>query len=172
VAVPDLPAPAVSIAAPAAGAPSSLHSIPRTDFTWLADTAALSTSAKRSTPQAFTAVKSTTNATSRPTATASVPSNSVGSAKAGATKPGKGDVVNRAVGRAEVQEAGAQKSEIQKQDGPKQRRSVAETAALVAEIQADEPTITLPDLAERLGISVSRLRAVRREAAQLEQAAA
>jgi Protein of unknown function (DUF2637) len=46
---------------------------------------------------------------------------------------------------------------------PRQRRPSAETAAMVARIQAQNPNITPAELAEQLGISQSRLRAVRRE---------
>ena len=47
---------------------------------------------------------------------------------------------------------------------PKQRRPVAETAALAARIEAERPDVTPAELAAQLGISTSRLRAVRREA--------
>jgi hypothetical protein len=47
--------------------------------------------------------------------------------------------------------------------GPRQRRPVAETAALAAAIEAVQPDATDADIARQLGISTSRLRAIRRE---------
>jgi hypothetical protein len=55
-------------------------------------------------------------------------------------------------------------------NAPRQRRPVAETAALAAQIEAERPDMTHAELAAQLGISTSRLRAVRREVA-LEPAA-
>ena len=54
------------------------------------------------------------------------------------------------------------------QRGPttKSRRSPAETVALAARIKAEQPTLTEAELAAELGISPSRWRTVRREAAQ------
>jgi hypothetical protein len=54
------------------------------------------------------------------------------------------------------------------QRGPttKSRRSPAETVALAARIKAERPTLTEAELAAELGISPSRWRTVRREAAQ------
>ena len=46
---------------------------------------------------------------------------------------------------------------------PQQRRPVAETAALAARIEAERPDVTPDELAAQLGISTSRLRAIRRE---------
>ena len=46
---------------------------------------------------------------------------------------------------------------------PRQRRPVAETAALAARIEAEQPDVTPTELAAQLGISTARLRAVRRE---------
>jgi hypothetical protein len=46
------------------------------------------------------------------------------------------------------------------------RRSPAETVQLAARIKAERPTITEAELATELGISPSRWRTVRREAAQ------
>ncbi|HEX2772332.1 MAG TPA: DUF2637 domain-containing protein [Micromonosporaceae bacterium] len=51
------------------------------------------------------------------------------------------------------------------------RRPVAETAALAAAIKADRPTVSEAELAQELGISTARLRAVRRQARELELAA-
>jgi hypothetical protein len=50
--------------------------------------------------------------------------------------------------------------------GPRSRRSPAETVALAARIKAEHPTITEAELAAELGISLSRWRTIRREAAQ------
>jgi Protein of unknown function (DUF2637) len=47
---------------------------------------------------------------------------------------------------------------------PRPRRPVAETAALAARIEAERPDVTPAELAAQLGISTSRLRAIRREA--------
>jgi hypothetical protein len=49
------------------------------------------------------------------------------------------------------------------------RRPVTETAALAAEIEATRPHATEADVAEALGITLSRLRAVRREAQARER---
>jgi hypothetical protein len=46
---------------------------------------------------------------------------------------------------------------------PRQRRPVAETAALAARIEAEQPDVKPHELAAQLGISTSRLRAIRRE---------
>lgn len=51
------------------------------------------------------------------------------------------------------------------------RRPVAETAALAAAIEADRPTVSEAEVAQELGISTARLRAVRRQARELELAA-
>ncbi|HEX7745708.1 MAG TPA: hypothetical protein VF462_10655, partial [Micromonosporaceae bacterium] len=51
------------------------------------------------------------------------------------------------------------------------RRPVAETAALAARIEADRPTVSEEELAQELGITTARLRAVRRQARELELAA-
>jgi hypothetical protein len=48
---------------------------------------------------------------------------------------------------------------------PRQRRPVAETIALAAQIEADRPDVTHAEIAAELGISTSRLRAIRREKA-------
>jgi hypothetical protein len=50
------------------------------------------------------------------------------------------------------------------QSAPRQRRPVLETAELAAAIKAMHPEISEADLAKQLGISATRLRAVRREA--------
>jgi hypothetical protein len=50
----------------------------------------------------------------------------------------------------------------------KSRRTPAETVALAARIKADRPDVTEAELAAALGISASRWRTVRREAAQSE----
>ena len=47
---------------------------------------------------------------------------------------------------------------------PRPRRPVAETAAMAAQIEAERPDVTPAELAAQLGISTSRLRAIRREA--------
>jgi uncharacterized protein DUF2637 len=52
---------------------------------------------------------------------------------------------------------------------PRQRRPVQETAELAAEIEAMHPEITETELARRLGISPTRLRAVRREAREVRR---
>lgn len=54
---------------------------------------------------------------------------------------------------------------------PRPRRPVAETAALAAAIEADRPHASDADVAEELGITLARLRAVRRQARDLELAA-
>lgn len=57
-------------------------------------------------------------------------------------------------------------------NAPRQRRPILETADLADEIEAMHPDITQTELARRLGISPTRLRAVRREARELRRAAA
>jgi hypothetical protein len=55
---------------------------------------------------------------------------------------------------------------------PRQRRPVAETAALAAEIEAQRPDATAADVAEELGITPARLRAIlRQQTRELELAA-
>ncbi|HET8681857.1 MAG TPA: DUF2637 domain-containing protein [Micromonosporaceae bacterium] len=56
--------------------------------------------------------------------------------------------------------------------GPRQRRPVAETAALAAAIEAAHPDITAAEVARQLGISTTRLRTIKRETRQLEPAGA
>lgn len=56
--------------------------------------------------------------------------------------------------------------------GPRQRRPVAETAALAAAIEAAHPDITAAEVAQQLGISTTRLRTIKRETRQLEPAGA
>jgi len=51
------------------------------------------------------------------------------------------------------------------------RRPAAETAALAAQIEAAYPEVSQTELAKRLGISPSRLRAIRREFRELEAVA-
>jgi hypothetical protein len=51
-----------------------------------------------------------------------------------------------------------------RQAAPRPRRPVTETAALAAELQAGRPGASEADIAQALGITTSRLRAVRREA--------
>jgi hypothetical protein len=48
----------------------------------------------------------------------------------------------------------------------KARRTTAETAALAARIRADRPGLAEAELAAMLGLSASRWRTIRREAAQ------
>jgi hypothetical protein len=60
--------------------------------------------------------------------------------------------------------AGANK----KGSAPKARRTPAETVALAARIKAERPDVTDTELAAELGISTSRWRTVRREAAQAD----
>jgi hypothetical protein len=55
---------------------------------------------------------------------------------------------------------------------PRQRRPVQETAELAAEIEAMHPEISHTELARRLGISATRLRAVRREAREVRRSGA
>jgi hypothetical protein len=55
-------------------------------------------------------------------------------------------------------------------DAPRQRRPVQETAELANEIEAMNPNISQTELAKRLGISPTRLRAVRREAREVRRA--
>lgn len=55
---------------------------------------------------------------------------------------------------------------------PRQRRPVQETADLAAEIEALNPEISQHELARRLGISATRLRAVRREAREVRRTGA
>jgi hypothetical protein len=50
---------------------------------------------------------------------------------------------------------------------PRQRRPAAETARLADEIEAMEPQITEAELASRVGVSVNRLRDIRRESARV-----
>jgi hypothetical protein len=54
---------------------------------------------------------------------------------------------------------------------PRQRRPVAETAALAEAIEATHPEISRSELARQLGISVGRLASVRRATRELERAA-
>jgi hypothetical protein len=58
-----------------------------------------------------------------------------------------------------------------RQASPRARRPVAETAALAAEIEATRPDATEADVAQQLGITTARLRAARRQAAELPLAA-
>ena len=55
---------------------------------------------------------------------------------------------------------------------PRQRRPIQETAELAAEIERMHPEISQTELAKQLGISPTRLRAVRREARELRRATA
>lgn len=55
---------------------------------------------------------------------------------------------------------------------PRQRRPVAETAELADAIEALNPDISQEELAKQLGVSVNRLRAIRREARDTRRAAA
>jgi predicted transcriptional regulator len=55
---------------------------------------------------------------------------------------------------------------------PRQRRPVQETAELADEIEAMHPEISQNELARRLGISATRLRAVRREAREVRRSGA
>jgi hypothetical protein len=57
-------------------------------------------------------------------------------------------------------------------NAPRQRRPIQETADLADEIEAMHPEISQTELARRLGISATRLRAVRREAREARRAAA
>ncbi len=50
---------------------------------------------------------------------------------------------------------------------PRPRRPVAETARLADEIEAMNPRITEAELANEVGVSVDRLRAIRRESARV-----
>jgi hypothetical protein len=52
---------------------------------------------------------------------------------------------------------------------PKQRRTAAETIALMTRIKAEKPETTDAELAAQLGISIARLRTVRRAAQQTPQ---
>jgi hypothetical protein len=58
-----------------------------------------------------------------------------------------------------------------RQQSSKVRRPVAETATLAAAIEAAHPDISQAELARQLGISPSRLRAIKRETRELERAA-
>ncbi|SDY46787.1 Protein of unknown function [Micromonospora pattaloongensis] len=58
-----------------------------------------------------------------------------------------------------------------KSGGARPRRPVAETAALAAAIEAERPHATEADVAQELGITPARLRAVRRQARELDLAA-
>ena len=60
-------------------------------------------------------------------------------------------------------QAAAARSAKPKAGAPRQRRPVAETAALAAAIEAVQPDATDADIARQLGISTSRLRTIRRE---------
>jgi hypothetical protein len=57
-------------------------------------------------------------------------------------------------------------------NAPRQRRPIQETADLADEIEAMHPEISQTELARRLGISATRLRAVRREAREARRASA
>lgn len=57
-------------------------------------------------------------------------------------------------------------------NAPRQRRPIQETADLADEIEAMHPNISQTELARRLGISPTRLRAVRREAREARRAGA
>jgi hypothetical protein len=68
------------------------------------------------------------------------------------------------------QEAGAPGSaDPQPPAEKRQRRPVAETAALASAIEAMHPDMSQTELARQLGISPSRLRAIRREVRELER---
>ncbi|MGE5829275.1 MAG: DUF2637 domain-containing protein [Micromonosporaceae bacterium] len=54
-------------------------------------------------------------------------------------------------------------------NAPRQRRPVQETAALADAIEAMHPNISQTELARQLGISATRLRAVRREAREIRR---
>ncbi|MFC7545546.1 DUF2637 domain-containing protein [Plantactinospora sp. GCM10030261] len=95
---------------------------------------------------------------------------------AGAT--GARPTATRATARAEPATAGAEPAATRARSGgqvpakpSRPRRPVAETAALAAQIEADRPDLTEADLAQELGITLSRLRAVRRQARVPELAA-
>jgi len=94
----------------------------------------------------------TPTATRQPRA-ATTGKTSAGRAHSGITARGAGPARN-----------GASSSRTEK--GTKARRSPAETVALAARIKAERPEITEAELATTLGISASRWRTVRREAAQ------
>jgi hypothetical protein len=53
---------------------------------------------------------------------------------------------------------------------PRQRRPIQETAELADAIEAMHPEISQSELAKQLGISPTRLRAVRREAREIRRA--
>jgi hypothetical protein len=55
---------------------------------------------------------------------------------------------------------------------PRRRRPVAETAALADQIEAASPSVTPAEVAAQLGISTSRLRAIRRDVRDRETAVA
>jgi hypothetical protein len=56
-----------------------------------------------------------------------------------------------------------------KKAAAKPRRPVTETVALAAQIEAKRPDLSEADVAQQLGITTARLRAVRRQARELEQ---
>ncbi|HET8657883.1 MAG TPA: DUF2637 domain-containing protein [Micromonosporaceae bacterium] len=86
-----------------------------------------------------------------------------GSAGPAAPGPDGARVTPSAAALAATAEAG-----INGAAGPRQRRPVAETAALAAAIEAAHPEITDAEVAQQLGISTTRLKAIKRETRQLE----
>lgn len=107
----------------------------------------------------------------RPTAGNTVPASTGAedtATKAVASATGRVTPKTSGTGRATT---GASGSKPAKASAGRPRRPVAETAALAAAIEADRPDASEADVAQELGITPARLRAVRRQARELELAA-
>jgi hypothetical protein len=98
-----------------------------------------------------------------PARAGSSPRRAAGASKAGAT-PRTAGTAERTAGSKRT--AGSTPAAGATRAPAKPRRTAAETVSLAARIQADRPDATDAELAAELGISTSRLRTVRREAAQ------
>lgn len=90
------------------------------------------------------------------TTTPATPAGQAANGKPAGTKPGR------------ARQAVAGRPAAAGKPAPRARRSPAETVALADRITADRPEATDPEVAAELGISTSRLRSVRREAARNE----
>jgi hypothetical protein len=75
----------------------------------------------------------------------------------------------RAASRAGTASSRGETASPRPKSAAKPRRPVTETVALAAQIEAKRPDLSEADVAQQLGITPARLRAVRRQARQLEQ---
>ncbi|MEO3742888.1 DUF2637 domain-containing protein [Plantactinospora sp. B5E13] len=134
-----------------------------------------STPARRTTRATPTTPVATSTTTAEPTPPV-VPTGvtaEAGTARTGlVTGPTRSD---RSDGTAEAAPASTRKrapaSGRSTKSAPRPRRPITETAALAAEIQANRPEASDADVAQELGITTARLRAIRREVRELEPAA-